>query len=453
MTFHLTPLVIVVTILATAYAALLSHMALAVFNDGLRHFFLDFRRGELSHAQMTAIASRLFIAFFFGFGVPIALASGILNPWVLFLPTDILGVLAPKKWMALLLGALWGAIVVFGLSAAIRVATHLPVNPLLAMGQMATPILFLFAFFPAVAIIMQFGRLPGVGAFVIGLLAMLITMKWLPWVFPGLMTMATGILILIILVVFEEIKNKKKANTEAITKYAANTGETVLETSLAEVSSDESEITALFAENAVRLRKHLPYFIIMGFFVGVLANTHMFSGGEATSFILVRGQYGNAALVDAYRALGFIPLVVTTSIASGAFQVVGCMLTYSIAYLLPNPLLAGIVGGMLFGLEVFVLMYVVGRLNVLSILRDVSDNIRHAMNLTLEVAIIFGAISAGNAMASGIGIALVGGIYILNEVLGRPIVRMGIGPVGVVLTAILLNLFAYAHLFTPIIIK
>jgi hypothetical protein len=88
-----------ITIVATAFAALLSQMELAVFNDGVRPFFLDFYRGDLSRAQMATIAFELSAGFLFGLGVPVAFSSGVLNPWVLFLPTDILGILSPKKRM------------------------------------------------------------------------------------------------------------------------------------------------------------------------------------------------------------------------------------------------------------------------------------------------------------------------------------------------------------------
>ena len=438
MTLYFTPLAIVITILATAFAAFLSQMALAVFNDGVRPFFLDFYRGELSRAQMTAIAFGLSAGFIFGLGVPIAFSTGILNPWVLFLPTDILGILSPKKWLAPILGGIWGAIVVFGLSAATTAANSLPINFLKAMQQMATPILFLFTFFPAVAITMQFGRIRGAIAFVISLLVMLITIKWLPQVFPGAIALAAGMIMLVIFAVVEEVKAKKEARAEAATT---------------EVSTAKEEAVSIFAANATRLRKHTPYFVVMGILIGVLANTHLFGGGEVTSFIIARGQYVNAAQVDFYRAFGFIPLFVTTAIASGAFQITGFNLVYSAAYLLPNPILAGIAGGALFGIEVLILSYITKGLGTFHVIRDVSDNIRNAINLTLEVAILFGSIAAGNAIAGGIGIALVGGIYALNEVLGRPVVRMAAGPVGVILAGILLNLLVYAQLFTPIAVK
>lgn len=462
MTLHFTPLAIIITILATAFAAFLSQMALAVFNDGVRPFLLDFYRGDLGRPQMTAIAFGLSAGFIFGLGVPIAFSSGILNPWVLFLPSDILGILSPRKWLAPILGAIWGAIVVFGLSAATTVANSLPVNFLTAMQQMSTPILYLFAFFPAVAITMQFGRIRGAIAFLVSLLVMLVTMKWLTQVFPGAMALAAGMIMLVIFAVVEEVNASRKARAEAMTTGAPNpvvTSETseggvaVEAPATAEVDAVVDETVSIFAANAARLRKYAPYFIVMGVLVGVLANTHLFAGGEATSFIINKGQYANAAQIDFYRALGFIPLIVTTAVASGAFQIVGFTLIYPAAYLLPNPILAGIVGGALFGVEVLILSYIATGLGKLRVIRDASDNIRNAINLTLEVAILFGSIAAGNAMAGGIGIALVGGIYALNEVLGRPIVRMAAGPVGVIVAGILLNLLAYAQLFTPIVVK
>ncbi|MBV9231094.1 MAG: permease, partial [Chloroflexi bacterium] len=308
MSLHLTPLVIIFTILATAFAAFLSQQALAVFNDGVRPFLLDFYRGELSRAQMTAIAFGLSAGFIFGLGVPIAFSSGVLNPWVLFLPSDILGILSPKKWIAPILGAIWGAIVVFGLSAATTAANSLPVNFLTAMQQMATPILFLFAFFPAVAITMQFGRLRGAITFIVSLLGMLVAMKWLPQVFPGAIALAVGMIMLVIFAVVEEVNAAKEARAATTTASEASTvtseetaaGGVAVSAPAATVTSTEEQVVedetaSIFAANAVRLRKHAPYFIVMGILLGVLVNTHMFGGGEATSFIIAKGQYANAA--------------------------------------------------------------------------------------------------------------------------------------------------------------
>jgi hypothetical protein len=440
----------VITILTTAYAALLSQMALAVFNDGVRPFLLDFSRGESSRAQMTTIAINLSVSFIFGLGLPVALASGVLNPWLLFLPTDILGMLSPKRWLAPILGALWGTIVVFGLGAATTIADNLPVKFLTGMQQVTTPILLLFAFFPAVAITMQFGRRYGAVGFIASLLAMLAAMKWLPQLFPGTAALAIGMLLLITIAVMEEINSRKEVKKRAVMSDGETAGEANPGGKEATARAEDNEAASIFAANGARLRKHAPYFIAMGILLGMLANMHMFGGGEATSFIVARGYYDSAAQVDFYRAFGFIPLTVTTAIASGAFQIVGLTLIYPAAYLLPNPVVAGAVGGILSGIEILILRRIALGLSWFRVARDTSDNIRNAMNLTLEIALLFGSIAAGNAMAGDIGIGLVGGLYALNEAFGRPVVRLAAGPGAVILGALLLNLLAYLHLFTPI---
>ncbi len=437
---HLTTNVIVITILATAFAATLSQMALAVFNDGVRPFLLDFYRGDLKRPQMLAIAFGLSAGFIFGLGVPLAFSSSILNPWLLFLPTDILGILSPKRWLAPILGAAWGAVVVFGLHGATALANSLPVDFLTAMQQMATPILYLFSFFPAVAIGMQFGKKRGILTFVFGILVMLATMKWIPVMFAGSLTMASGVALLIGFAVMEEMKNRREAKTQP---FQADE----------DADEDTEEAASIFGTNARRLRKHWPWFAVMGILIGLLANTHMFAGGEATSYIIAKGQYANAAQIDFYRALGFLPLIITTSLASGAFQIVGFTLIYPIAYLSPNPIVAAVAGGVLFTAEVWVLSYMGKGIASLSSIRDASDNIRNAINLTLEVALLFGSILAGNTMAGGVGIAVVGGVYILNEIFDRPLVRMAAGPVGVILAGVAFNILAWVHLFTPIVIK
>ncbi len=460
MTLAFNPFVSIITILTTAYAALLSQMALAVFNDGTRPFLLDFRRGELSRVQMATIAFNLSTSFIFSFGLPLAFSSGVLNPWLLFLPADVLGILSPKRWLALLLGAFWGAIVIFGLSVAITVVNRLPVNFLPAMHQMATPILFLFAFFPVVAITTQFGRPQGAIALVISLIIMLITLRWLSPMFAESLALASGMLILVILVMGEEITRKKEASAEIAMRNSldvtsvANAWRDVVETPvLTEVNTVDDEVALLFAANASHLRKHTPYFILIGILLGVLANTHTFSGGEAASFVLANGHYVSAAQIDFYRALGFIPLVVSTALASGSFQTVGFMLVYSIAYLLPNPILAGIAGGILFSTEILPLISLAKALSALHAVREASDNIRHAMHLTLEIALLYGSITAGSVMAGSVGIALVASIYTVNEILGRPLVRMTAGLVSVILSGILLNVFVSIHLFTFSTIK
>lgn len=417
-----------------ALTAYISHMALAVFNDGVRPFMLDFIQGRTTRSAMTAVSFGLSAGFIFGLGAPMALSTGVLNPWLVFLPTDILGMLAPKKWLAPILGAAWGAVVVFGLNGANNVAHDLPVDFLTAMQQMSTPILFLFSLFPVLAITKQFGRKWGGIAGVLELALVVMTMKLWPNMFAGALAMAVGVLMLIGLAVSKDVRQRRADR-------AAGVEEIVLE---------DDPMASLFSASAARLRRYLPLFMVLGAGVCVLAQMHIFGGGEATSFLIAKGQYSEAAQVDFYRVFGFIPLIATTALASGAYGIAGFTLVYPIGYLMPNPFLAAVVGAIVFAAEVLALSWIGRILGKLPSVRDSSEHLRSAIGDTLQLAILFGSLMAANAMGGGLGILVVGGLYLMNEAMGRPVVKMAAAPAAVIVGGILLNILYWLDLFTPV---
>lgn len=419
-----------------ALTAFVSHMALAVFNDGVRPFMLDFIQGRTTRSATTAVSFGLSAGFIFGLGAPMALSSGVLNPWLLFLPTDILGILSPKKWLAPILGGAWGAVVVFGLSGANNLAHDLPVDFLTAMQQMSTPILFLFTLFPVLAITKQFGRKWGGIAGIVELALVVMTMKLWPTVFAGAIAMAVGVLMLIGLAVVKDLKQRKEDRANAKAEE--------------ETAPADDPMASLFSASAARLRRYLPLFMVLGAGVCVLAQMHIFGGGEATSFLIAKGDYSEAAQVDFYRVFGFIPLIATTALASGAYGIAGFTLVYPIGYLMPNPVLAAVVGALVFAVEVLALSYIGRFLGKLPSVRDSSEHLRSAITDTLQLAILFGSLMAANAMGAGLGILIVGGLYLLNEAMGRPVVRMAAAPAAVIVGGIVLNILYWLDLFTPI---
>lgn len=418
-----------------ALTAYISHMALAVFNDGVRPFLLDFIQGRTTRSATTAVSFGLSAGFIFGLGAPMALSTGVLNPWLLFLPTDILGMLSPKKWLAPVLGGAWGAVVVFGLNGANNVAHDLPVDFITAMQQMSTPILFLFTLFPVLAITKQFGRKWGGIAGLLEFALVVMTMKLWPDMFAGALAMAVGVLMLIGLAVAKDLAQRKADR-------AAGVSEPVVE--------GDDPMASLFSASAARLRRYLPLFMVLGAGICVLAQMHIFGGGEATSFLIAKGNYSEAAQVDFYRVFGFIPLIATTALASGAYGIAGFTLVYPIGYLMPNPYLAAIVGALVFAAEVLALSYIGKLLGRLPSVRDSSEHLRSAISDTLQLAILFGSLMAANTMGGGLGILVVGGLYLLNEAMGRPIVRMAAAPAAVIVGGILLNLLYWMDLFTPV---
>jgi len=431
----------ITVIVLCALTAFISHMALAVFNDGVRPFMLDFIQGRSTRNATTAVSFGLSAGFIFGLGAPMALSTGVLNPWLLFLPTDVLGILSPKKWIAPLLGGAWGALVIFGLNGANDVAHELPVDFLTAMQQMSTPILFLFTLFPVLAITRQFGKLRGGIAGVVELALVILTMKLWPDVFAGAPAMAVGVVMLIGFAIAKDMRQRRTAKAE---KDASGKEETTQD------AAAEDPMLSLFTASAARLRRHLPLFMVLGAGVCLLAQMHVFGGGEATSFLIAKGDYSGAAQVDFYRVFGFIPLIATTALASGAYAIAGFTFVYPIGYLLPSPWLALLAGAAVFAVEVLALSWIGKTLGKLPSVRDSSEHLRAAISESLWLAILFGSLLAANTMGGGLGILIVGGLYLLNEAMGRVVVRMAAAPAAVLAGGVLLNLLYWLDLFTPV---
>ncbi|MFG2529873.1 YhfT family protein [Streptomyces sp. NPDC048516] len=447
-----------------ALTAYLAHLALAVFNDGVRPFLLDFLQGRTTRSATGAVSFGLSAGFIFGLGAPMALSSGVLNPWLVFLPTDLLGLLAPRKWLAPVLGGAWGAVVVFGLKGANEVAHELPVDFLTAMQRMATPILFLFTLFPVLAISKQFGRLPGAVAGVVEFALVVVTMKLWPKVFAGAPAMAAGVLLLIGFAVARDLRQRRRERVQAADERAetaprraeAADGRAGAAEGRAKAADerpagpDEDPMVSLFSASAARLRRHLPLFMALGAGVCLLAQLHIFGGGEAASFLIAKGRTAEAAQVDFYRAFGFLPLIATTALASGAYGIAGFTFVYPLGYLLPSPWWALVCGALVFAAEVLALSGIGRVLGGLPSVRDSSEQLRGAIGATLQLALLFGSLLAAQAMGGGLGILLVGGLYLLNEAMGRVVVRTAAGPAAVVVGGVLLNVLYWLDLFTPL---
>ncbi|MFF4409209.1 YhfT family protein [Streptomyces sp. NPDC001404] len=422
-----TPAQRLTVIVLCALTSWVAQRAAAVFHDGVRPFLLDFVQGRSTRRATAAVSFGLSAGFVFGLGAPLALSTGVLNPWLVFLPTDVLGLVSPKRWLAAVLGGAWGAVVVFGVGGANSWVHELPVDFVTAMQQMATPILYLFTLFPVLAVTQQFGRLRGGLCGVLELALVVLSLKLWPKVFPGSIAMAAGVLVLVGLALHRD--------------WGRPTGP--------EEDPEEDPMAGLFRAGAVRLRSHLPLLMLLGAGVCLLCQEHVFGGGEASGFLIAKGDYGGAAQVDFYRAFGFIPLIATTALASGAYGIAGFTLVYPVGYLLPGPWLAPAAGALVFGVEVLLLSWAGRALGGLPSVRDASGHLRNAITQSLQLAILFGSLAAANAMGGGPGILVVGGLYLFNEATGRPVTRMAAAPAAVIAGGILLNVLYWLHLFTP----
>jgi Protein of unknown function len=488
---------VAVIMLLTALTAMASHWGKAVFHDGIRPILPEFLEGRMKRTELASISFGLSIGFIVSVGLSFAVSFELLNPWLLFLPTDILGVMATRWWIAAGLGGIWGLVALFGLTGVQTVFTLLPIDLLGALGELSTPVLVAFTAFPIIAILYQFGW---VRALISGLIVLIIR-QLLP-VFGGVFTdkaetdlnkakeianvtfpkdadfagkvnalkdaaeqnpqiqelisqasnnfslgttiggftmqiavlMLVGMLLLVSFAIIKDLKNKQQIT----------------------VNTDEENI---FDERTKRIYKGIPILAGIGALLAIAANLGLMTGSEVSGPILQqawdatgqeqRDLLQSAAIADIIRGISFIPLIVTTALATGVYGVVGLTFVFPLGYLMPNPVFAGIVGAVWICLEIIALRGIGRFLQRFPSLRESSDNIRSSMNSMIELALFIGGAFAAMKMApDAVGLSLT--IYILlyaaNEGLGRPIMKLAAGPVAIIITGIILNLLYFLNL-------
>lgn len=429
---------VLVIMAVCAMTAFLSHMGMSVFHDGLRPVVPEYLEGRMHRSEMASIAFGLSVGFIASMGIGNAMVTNLLNPWLLFLATDIIGIASPKKWLAPILGAVWGVLCLTTIGGVNTALTGMPVDLITALGSVGAYIVTGFALFPVVAIIMQFGMKSGIVTAVVVLAVRLIgpvftTISADAW------TMMVGVIALVILCIAKDCKSKEK--------------------------EDAGDLN-IFSVRTARIRKNLPFLIVAGALIALACNIHILAGSDVTMFDLSKAYAMTdaaqshalvkvAATNEFMRALSFIPLIATTAVTTGVYGVAGFTFIYVAGYLCPNPIVAAVAGAVIIFLEVMLLELIGKFLGHFPSMRDASDNIRSAMNACVEFALLIGSISACGTMgaatqAGAAGGFMIGGlIYLINEVTGRRIMRMAIGPIAAIATGLILNI-TYLIGITPL---
>ena len=406
-----------------AVTALLSHMGVAVFNDGVRPFVPEFLEGRMPRPEYALAVFGLCIGFIASVGIGNALATNLLNPWLLFLATDIIGAFCPNKWSAAIAGAVWGVLCLVSLGGINTALTFLPVDLLGSLGQLGTYIVTGFALFPVLAITMQFGWKRGVVTAVLAILARIFGPMWKfgpskASISADAWMLLVGVILLFGFAIAQDLSNKGEKNGE----FEGN----------------------LFSERVARIRKNVPFLMVGGALIAVICDAYH---GAANASELIQ----SAAVNELFRGLSFIPLIAVTAITTGVYGVAGFTFIYVAGYLAPNPFVAAILGALIIFVEVMLLGLIGKQLGRFPSLRDAADNIRSAMGTCVEFAVLFGSLNAVIAMGTKIGnpalaFAIAAAAYYLNEVTGRKIMRMAIGPVFALVTGIILNLLYFVGL-------
>lgn len=402
------------------YATFLANKTIAVYHDGLRPMMPEFINGNINHREMLGISFAISIGFITGFAMPITLATGIIVVHIVLLAADIIGVSIANTVISVIIGTLWGGAVPFLLDTIIKLCAMLPVNFLDALAAVGDPITYAFVAFPAIAVAYQFSKKKGIITFLISLLGRVI----IEFVNP--VTIA---------------ESEVSLSAEGIAMLCGMICLIVF--AATDKSRGEDLGSNLFAENVKQIRNNAKYLIPMGLIISVAANFQWIAGEPIAAALLGKGDLTSAAIVAFIQAIAFLPLVITTALVSGVYATNGwCDWLEGFGYIAPNPFVAGILGAVAMGVEVLSLDRIGVFLNKFPALKASGDNIRTSMTEILEVALLVGGINAGSQMWGGTGIFMVVGLYILNEVCGRPVIKMAAAPLAAIVVGILANIAA-----------
>lgn len=416
-----------------ALASILANKGVAVFNDGLRPIIPEHLEGRMDKKALAATSFALSFGLVIGFGIPVSLTGTIILIHSILLGTDIIGTWSPKGKIGMIIsgvvGGLYGLGITIGLKFIVDLFALLPVNFLGNLGQVSTPIVAAFAAFPALVVAYQYGYLKGAITLVISFLIRQIVQYFGTFTVgtakialnPEGMALLAGMIIMLIFAI------REKPDPDA----------------------PKVDLTAIFSDRVKRIKKNLPYLAVMGALVATATSYSLLAGDPISLNLLANGQNTEAALTAFARGIGFIPLIATTAIATGVYGPVGMTFVFVVGLLVKNPILAFVLGGLVISVEVLLLDVLARMLDRFPGVRKCGDNIRTAMSKLLEVALLVGGFFAANAIAPGLGIFVVAGLYILNQTAKRPIVNMAVGPVGAILVGVLVNVLYYAGLYVP----
>ena len=421
----------VVIALLGALAAILSNTGVAVFNDGFRAIVPEYLEGRMDKKALAATSFAISFGLVIGFGIPVSIAASIILIHSILLGTDIIGSFCPsgKKGMVIsgVVGAAYGIGIVYGLQFVVDLFAKLPVNFLEPLKQVGTPITVAFAVFPALVVAYQFGTKKGFLTGLVALLVRQITVIYGTFSVNGMnikldaegMALLAGMIIMIIFAVQE----KPDPNAPKV------------------------DLAAIFAERVKKIKKNLPILALMGGLISAATSLSLVAGDPISLNLLAEGKNTEAAMTALARGIGFIPLVATTAISTGVYAPAGMTFVFVAGFLIGNPILAFVAGAVIMALEVYFLDGLAKLMDKFPGVRKCGDNIRTAMSKVLEVALLIGGMMAAQAMAPGLGLFAVIGLYVLNKTSKKPIVDMAVGPVGAIGVGILINILYLVGLY------
>lgn len=413
-------------------AAYLSNQNIAVFNDGLRPVLPEYTEGRMDRKALFATSFALSFGLVIGFGIPFSLTTKIVLIHSILLGTDIIGTLFSDKKIvsiacAVVLGVLYSLGIVLGLKFVVELFAKLPINFLPAMAQLGSPIIITFCLFPSAVTAHQYGIKKGLIVFAGTVLVRQLIAHY------GVLSFGASTV---------------KLNPDGMALLAAVT--LMLAFAMKEKTEGpgaNAALVGLFSARITSIKKHILILSVMGGLLAAAVSGGVLAGDPVSLNLLAENKTTEAGISALARAIGFVPLVGTTAIATGVYAPAGMTFVFAAGIFFRNPYLAFILGFVIIFLEILCLERIAIFMDKFPGIKKCADQIRSSMSAILEFSLIVGAMIAAHAMAPGFGFLIVGGFYTLNRYFKKPLVPIAVGPIAVIFTGLLINVLSLVGLF------
>ena len=419
----------IVVIAIGALASMLANRGIAVFNDGFRAIVPQYYDGQISRKELGTMSFAISFGLVIGFGLPTSIAATIILIHCLLLTTDIIGTWCPDSKLGLILsgviGGVYGLLLLVGLEFIVKLFGLLPYNFLSDLGSVSVYMTIAFAIFPAVAVAYQHGFGKGAITGVITVVAWFLFKKF--GTFPigdrtftlnaDGMAMLVGVIMMLIFAA--QIKGEGASN---------------------------ATLTKVFSAKLERIRKNWFLLAIMGGLLAAGTSLAIVAGDPASLAALGNGQNVEGGMIALARAIGFVPLVFTTSIVTGVYAPAGCTFVFVVGmFLFGNPLVALLVGAGVMIVELLLINVFANVMDKMPGVKDMGEHIRTSMNKVIEITLMVGAVVGAEKTAAAVGLSGIGAMFViacvlLNRRSKKPIVEMAIGPVACILFGLLVNI-------------
>ena len=418
----------IVIIAIGALASMLANRGIAVFNDGFRAIVPQYYDKQISRKELAAISFSISFGLVIGFGLPTSIGASIILIHCLLLTTDIIGVSCPDSKLGLILsgviGGLYGLLLLVGLEFIVTLFGMLPYNFLSDLGSVSTYMTIAFAIFPAVAVAYQHGFQKGAITGIITVVVWFLLKKF--GTFPigdrtftlnaDGMAMLVGVIMM--LVYAAQIKGEGNAN---------------------------AALTQVFSSKLERIRKNWFLLAIMGGLIAAGTSLAIVAGDPASLAALGEGKAAEGGMIALARAIGFVPLVFTTSIVTGVYAPAGCTFVFVVGlFLNGNPLVALVLGAAVMIVELLLINVFAKGMDKFPGVKEMGEHIRTSMTKVIEITLMIGAVVGAEKIGAAVGMTGIGAMTViacvlLNRRSKKPIVEMAIGPVACIIFGLLIN--------------